>query len=293
MHEDNVPKIMLGVVIALTPAVAASIYFFKAGAASVLLVTVLVCILTEFLFQKLRKKTITINDWSAVITGILLALTLPPSLPLWMAAVGAVVAIGLGKQVYGGLGSNIFNPALVGRAFLLISFPVDMTTWRGVDTVSSATPLNLLKMQGQSTDYLNLFLGNVAGSLGETSALAILLGGAYLIYKNYIDWRIPLSYLGTTAVFTLIAGQDPVFYLLSGGLLLGAFFMATDMVTTPLTRTGKWIFGIGGGIIVAVIRLYGGYPEGVMFSILLMNAVTPIINRYAHPARYGRVKSNA
>ncbi|MDK2934414.1 MAG: H+/Na+-translocating ferredoxin:NAD+ oxidoreductase subunit [Clostridiales bacterium] len=291
-HHDSVPKIMQGVMIALIPIIAISIYFFKMRALSILLVSIFVCVITEYLFQKIRKQPITINDGSAMLTGVLLALTLPPTLPLWMVAVGAVIAIGLGKQAFGGLGSNVFNPALVGRAFLMISFPVAMTSWIGVDGVSSATPLNLMKMQGQTTDYLKLVLGNVGGSLGETSAIAILLGGLYLLYKNYIDWRIPLSYLGSGVIFTLVAGQDAIFFLLSGGLLLGAFFMATDMVTTPITRTGKWVFGTVGGILVAIIRLYGGYPEGVMFSILLMNAVTPIINRYTNPTMYGRVKTN-
>jgi len=291
-HDDNIPKIMYKVVLALVPAALAGIIFFGIRAALIYTVSILTSVITEYLFMKIRKKPIAINDGSAAVTGLLLALTLPPYLPLWMAAVGAAVAIGLGKMVYGGLGSNVFNPALVGRAFLLITFPVAMTTWSAADAVSSATPLNLLKMQGETTEYLKLLLGNVGGSLGETSAVAILLGGAYLLYSMLIDWRIPAAFLGTTVSFVLLSGGDPIVHLLSGGLLLGAFFMATDMVTTPLTRKGKWIFGIGCGLITAIIRLYGGYPEGVMFSILLMNAVTPVINRYTRPKMYGRVKLN-
>ncbi|WHH59993.1 RnfABCDGE type electron transport complex subunit D [Petroclostridium sp. X23] len=292
-HGDSVPGIMRGVLLALIPVIFASIYFFGIRAAYVLVVCIIVSVLSEYVFQTIRKRPLTISDGSAALTGVLLALTLPSTIPLWMAAVGSIVAIVLGKQAFGGLGSNVFNPALVGRAFLLISFPVAMTTWVGVDGVTSATPLNLLKMQGQATDYLRLVLGNVGGSLGETSAIAVLIGGLYLLYKNYIDWRIPFSFIGTSLIVSLIAGQDPIFHLLSGGLLLGAFFMATDMVTTPITRTGKWIFGIVGGLLVAVIRIYGGYPEGVMFAILLMNSVTPVINRYTNPRMYGSVKANA
>ncbi|MGE5633055.1 MAG: RnfABCDGE type electron transport complex subunit D [Caulobacteraceae bacterium] len=291
-HDDSVPKIMYKVILALIPASMAGIIFFGIRAALIYAVSILTSIITEYLFQKIRKRPIAINDGSAAVTGLLLALTLPPVLPLWMVVVGAVVAIGLGKQVYGGLGSNVFNPALVGRAFLLITFPVAMTTWNSADAVTSATPLNLLKMQGISTDYLKLFLGNVGGSVGETSALALLIGGAYLLFIKLIDWRIPAAFLGTTAIMVLLAGGDPIVHLLSGGLLLGAFFMATDMVTTPLTRKGKWIFGVGCGLLTAVIRLYGGYPEGVMFSILLMNSFTPVINRYTRTKMYGRVKLN-
>jgi electron transport complex protein RnfD len=256
------------------------------------IITTLAAVLTEAIFQKLRGKPITVWDGSAMVTGILLALNLPPGLPLWMAVVGAAIAISLGKQVYGGLGMNPFNPALIGRVFLMITFPVQMTTWiNPVDGTTGATPLQIMKMQGVSTDYVKLFLGNIGGSLGETSALLIIFGGLYLLYKGYIDWRIPVSYLGTVAVLSLLLGRDPVFQLLSGGLMLGAFFMATDMVTSPISRMGKIIFGIGAGFFVVLIRFYGGYPEGVSFSILLMNAFTPIINRYTVPKIYGEVKA--
>lgn len=291
-HEDNVPKIMYRVILALAPAAIAGVVFFGIRAALIYIVSIMTSMITEFIFQKIRKRPVAINDGSAAVTGLLLALTLPPVLPLWMVVVGAVVAIGLGKQVYGGLGSNVFNPALVGRAFLLITFPVAMTTWTAADAVSSATPLNLLKMQGVSTDYMKLLIGNVGGSIGETSAGALLIGGAFLLLIKLIDWRIPLAFIGTTSIMVLLSGSDPIVHLLSGGLLLGALFMSTDMVTTPLTRKGKWIFGIGCGLITAIIRLYGGYPEGVMFSILLMNSATPVINRYTRPKMYGRVKLN-
>lgn len=289
--EDTVQRIMMDVIIALLPATAASVYFFGLRALAIVIVSIFAAVATEAAIQKIRKKPVTISDGSAVITGLLLALTISPAMPLWMTAVGAVVAIGIGKQVYGGLGSNPFNPALVGRAFLVVTFPVHMTTWiNPVDGVSSATPLNLLKMQGIKTGYMPLLLGNVGGSLGETSALLLLIGGIYLLYRGIIDWRIPVSYLGTVAVFTLVLGGDPVFHLLAGGLMLGAFFMATDMVTTPVTKSGRLVFGIGAGLLVVIIRLYGGYPEGVLFSILLMNTFTPIIDRYTRPRIYGEVK---
>jgi electron transport complex protein RnfD len=290
--EETVQRIMLDVIIALLPAAAASVYFFGMGTLAIMLTGILAAVATEAAIQKIRNKPVTINDGSAVITGLLLALTLPPALPLWMVAAGAVVAIGIGKQVYGGLGCNPFNPALVGRAFLIVSFPVHMTTWISpLDGVTSATPLGMMKMEGIKTGYMELFLGNVGGSLGETSALLLVLGGAYLIYRGVIDWRIPVSYLGTVAALTMILGHDPLFHVLAGGLMLGAFFMATDMVTTPLTKLGRIIFGIGAGVLVVIIRLYGGYPEGVLFSILLMNIFTPIIDKFIRPRVYGEVKA--
>lgn len=289
--KDTVNSIMYNVIIALLPVTAASVYFFGFRALSIVIVSILAAVATEAVIQKIRKKPITINDGSAVITGLLLALTISPAMPIWMTAVGAVVAIGIGKQVYGGLGHNPFNPALVGRAFLVVTFPVHMTTWLSpFDGVTTATPLNLMKMEGIKTGYMDLLIGNVGGSLGETSALLLLIGGLYLLYKGVIKWYIPVSYLGTVALLTLTLGRDPVFHLLAGGLVLGAFFMATDMVTTPVTMLGKIVFGVGAGIIVVLIRLYGGYPGGVLFSILLMNLFTPIIDRYTCPKIYGEVK---
>ncbi|PID57405.1 electron transporter RnfD [candidate division KSB3 bacterium] len=298
---DSIPQIMYTVVLALIPAMAASVIFFGVRALVLLVTCVASCVLTEYVFQRVRQKPVTLSDWSAVITGILLALVLPPGLSLFSAALGSIVAIAIGKQVFGGLGYNIFNPALVGRAFLQATFPVDMTTWvapfsyaAGPDAVSAATPLGLMKMEGQTTAVIKLFIGNVGGSLGEASALAVLIGGGYLLYKKYIEWRTPAAYLGTVFVlgtlFWLIDGSkypNPFFHLTAGGLMLGAFFMATDMVTSPVTPVGCWVFGIGAGLLVIVIRLFGGVPEGVMFSILLMNAVTPLINRYTKPKVFG------
>lgn len=289
---ESISKIMYSVAIALLLPTFAGVYFFGLRALGLVIVTSVAAILTEAVFQRLRNKPITISDGSALVTGMLLALNLPPGLPYWMAVVGAVVAIALGKQIYGGLGANPFNPALIGRVFLMITFTAPMTTWIDpVDGTTGATPLALMKMEGISTDYVKLFLGNVGGCIGETSALLIILGGLYLIYKGYVDWCIPASYLGTVAILSVLLGQDPIFHLLSGGLMLGAFFMATDMVTTPLSRLGKIIFGLGAGFLTVLIRIYGGYPEGVSFSILLMNAFTPLINRFTVPKIYGEVKA--
>lgn len=302
--EDTIPKIMYSVVLALIPAMLSAVAFFGVRALLLLATCIGSCVATEYVFQRVRKQTVTLNDWSAVITGILLALVLPPRLSLLSAALGGVVAIGIGKQIFGGLGYNIFNPALVGRAFLQATYPVAMTTWinpfyytGSSDALSAATPLAMMKFETQATAYWKLFMGNVGGSLGEASALAVVLGGAYLIYKKYVEWRIPAAYLGTViilgGIFWLSNSAkypDPIFHLLSGGLMLGAFFMATDMVTSPVTPVGSWVFGIGAGILVVIIRLFGGLPEGVMYSILLMNAVTPLINRYTKPKVLGQRK---
>lgn len=288
--RDNttVSQIMWTVILSLIPAIFAAVYFFGSEAFLVLLASIIGAILTEYIFQRQRKKEVSIKDGSAVITGLLLGLTLPANLPLWTAFIGSVVAVGLGKQVFGGLGHNPFNPALVGRAFLLSAYPVLMTTWK-VDGISSATPLNLMKMQGVGTSYWDLFIGNIGGSMGETSALALLIGATYLLYKGIISWRIPTGMLGTVFLLSLISGRDPIFHLLSGGLLLGAFYMATDMVTSPVTKKGRWIFGIAAGLIVVIIRLWGGYPEGVLYSILLMNTTVPLLNRYTRPRSLGEV----
>ncbi|MFC1705165.1 RnfABCDGE type electron transport complex subunit D, partial [Nanoarchaeota archaeon] len=285
--EDNVNKIMWYVVLALIPTTIAGIIFFKARALTTVLLSIIAAVLTEFIIQKLTNKKITIKDGSAVLTGLLLALVLSPLVPWWIPIIGAVFAIAIAKHAFGGLGHNIFNPALAGRAFLVASWPALMTAWLLPDGVTGATPLGMLKLQGTSTNYMQLFLGNIGGCIGEVSAIALLLGAAFLFYKKVIDWRIPAAYLGTVAVFALIFRQDPVFHLLSGGLLIGAFFMATDYVTSSITPKGKLWFGFGCGFLTIIFRLFSGYPEGVMFSILLMNAVTPLVDRYTKTKPFG------
>ena len=291
----TVGRIMWAVIIALIPAMAASIYFFRLRAIELIAVCGLASVVTEYLFLRIRGKG-SLNEPSALLTGILLALTLPPSFPLWAAVLGTIFAIIIGKQIFGGLGYNIFNPALIGRAFLVATFPVLMTSWVNpftIDAVTTATPLGLLRFQSQSTPLMPLFLGNVSGSLGETSALALLIGGAFLLIKKHIDWRTPLAYLFTVAllsgIFYLINPLygSPLLHLLAGGLMIGVFFMATDPVTTPLAKQGRWLFGLGAGVIVVIIRNWGGYAEGVMFSILLMNAFTPLLDRYIKPRVLG------
>lgn len=294
---DDIWYVMRDVLIALIPASAASIYFFGWRALAMLAIGVGSALFWEWLFTRTKKSTL--SDGSAAVTGLLLALVLPPTLPLWQIPVGTLIAIALGKQIFGGLGFNPFNPALIGRAALMASWPGAMTTWRwpkiaalplkGFNAITTATPLALSKYQGFNVDYSRLFWGNIAGSLGETSAFAILLGAAYLIWRKRIDWRIPLCYLGTVFLLTVLWGQDPVFHLLAGGLLLGAFFMATDYVTTPVTARGRALFGIGCGVLTVLIRLFGGYPEGVNYSILLMNATSPLLERWTMPKRRGHV----
>ena len=289
--KETVNSIMWLVVLALVPAMIAGVVFFGARALLVILFSTLSAVLTEYIIQKLTKKDITIKDGSSALTGVLLALVIPPSVPLWVPIVGSAFAIAIAKHAFGGLGFNIFNPALAGRAFLVASWPLLMTTWLLTDGATGATPLGTLAMTGiNGFSYSQLFLGNIGGSLGETSALAILLGAAFLLYKKIIDWRIPVSYLGTVAVLMILLRQDPLFHLLVGGLMLGAFFMATDYVTTPITAKGRIIFGIGCGVLVVLIRIFGSLPEGVAFSILLMNAFTPMIDRYTKTKPFGFVK---
>ena len=283
--KTSVSKIMWSVVLALMPAVLVSIVVFGWRAFAIILVSILGAVITEFLFIKARGMENTLDDGSAVLTGLLLALTLPPGFPLWGVLVGSVVAIGLGKQVFGGLGHNPFNPALVGRAFLLAAYTNLMTTWE-IEGITTATPLE------DSAGYWELFTGNVPGSLGETSALFLLLGAAYLIYKGYLNWRIPFGMVGAVLIVTYVGGADPVFHLFAGGLILGAFYMATDMVTSPVTKKGRWIFGIGAGVLVTVIRLWGSYPEGVMYAILLMNTTVPLLDKFTRPRVLGEVKQD-
>ena len=292
-HSSDVPDIMLDVVIALLPALAGALYFFRVQAALVIGVCIISAWVTEYVCARWIFKTrLMTDDWSAVIAGLLLAFCLPPGIPLWCAAIGGVCAIFFGKMLFGGLGQNIFNPALVGRAILLASWPVHMTTWTmptGLDAVSSATPLGIIKegLDVAQPQIADLLLGNVGGSLGETSALLLLIGAGYLFYRRIITWHIPLTFIGVVVVGSLLTGRAPLYEMFAGGLILGAFFMATDMVTSPVTRTGRIIFGAGCGLLTLIIRNWGGYPEGVCYAILLMNAVAPLIDRYTVPREFG------
>ncbi|MCP3176301.1 RnfABCDGE type electron transport complex subunit D [Desulfuromonas sp. KJ2020] len=311
---ETTEKIMRAVIYSLLPACGVAIYFFGFRALLILLLCVVGCMITEAVCQRLMHRPVTIADGSAALTGILLALNLPPASPWWLALLGAVIAIVIGKQVYGGLGYNPFNPALVARVVLLISFPVQMTAWTSpaplgsnVDVVTAATPLGEMKTAVMLTGELPLaaqqgfsdyFIGHMAGSLGEISALALLLGGLYLLWRRIITWHVPVSFIGSVLVFSGIFWlvdssryPSPLFHLLTGGLMLGALYMATDMVTGPVTSKGLIVFGLGCGIITVLIRLFGGYPEGVSFAILLMNAATPLIDRLTRPRKFGLVET--
>lgn len=310
---ETTERIMRLVIYALLPATLVSLYFFGLPALKVLLICTLGCVAFEALANKLLKQPLSIKDGSGALTGLLLALNLPPSSSWWIALFGAAIAILIGKMIYGGLGYNPFNPALVARVVLLISFPVQMTSWtapaplgKGIDAVTAATPLGEMKMavmltgklpEAVNSGWLDYFTGNMAGCLGEGSAIALLLGGLFLIYKKVISWHIPASFIGTTLVVSGLFWladpskyANPLFHLLTGGLILGAFFMATDMVTSPVTTKGMLIFGFGCGLLTILIRLFGGYPEGVSFAILLMNACTPLIDRSCRPKIYGQVE---
>ncbi|MDD5109480.1 MAG: RnfABCDGE type electron transport complex subunit D [Candidatus Omnitrophica bacterium] len=296
--NESIPKIMWAVVLSVIPAGIAGVIIFGLDALWVILVAVTAAVLTELVFGLWTKKKITIFDGTAVITGILLAYNLPPNVPLWLPVVGAVFSIAIGKQVFGGLGQNIFNPALVGRVFLMASWPKYMITFAkpfSYDAVTAATPLAALK-EGKILEhisYLDLFLGKRGGCIGEVCILALLIGAVFLLIRGYISWHIPVTYISTTAVLTYIFGGthlfngDWLFHVLNGGLILGAFFMATDYVATPLTARGQLIFGVGCGVFTVVIRLWGGYPEGVSYAILMMNAATPFIDRYTKNRIYG------
>ena len=314
-NGESIPVIMYNVVIALMPAALVGIYVFGFPALKMIITCIVFSILSEYFFQKITKRKITAFDGSAVVTGLLLAMNLPAAAPWWVGALGSVIAIVVGKQVFGGLGQNPFNPALVARVFLLISFPVQMTKWMKPvlgkflhpDIVTSATPLGLAKedillhghiVNASKISLFDLFIGNVGGCIGEVSALALIAGGLYLIYRGYVRWHIPISFILTVFIFTGIFWlinphryMNPLFHVLSGGLMLGAFFMATDMVTSPITEKGMVIFGIGCGLLTSIIRLWGGYPEGVSFAILLMNAAVPLIDRYVKPKKFGVVEN--
>lgn len=311
--DDTTRKIMYRVVFALMPALVWSVVVFGLDAMRVTFIAVASCLVFEYLIQRFILKTKpSVTDGSALITGILLAFNVPSNLPWWIIIIGSLVSIGIAKMAFGGLGNNIFNPALVGRVFLLISFPVQMTSWpvnhqAGIDAITSATPLGLLKESVKSGQPLSeiigklpstgdLFLGNIGGSLGEVSALLLILGGVYLLFKKVITWHIPVAVLLSMFLFSGIiwvtnptAYVSPVFQILSGGAMLGAIFMATDMVTSPMTPKGQLIFGAGIGFLTILIRQYGAYPEGISFAILIMNALTPLINTYIKPKRFGAV----
>ena len=298
VHANSSVRTVMGdVLIALVPALAAAVYFFGPRALILTAVTAASAVTSEYVWQRLLGRPVTIGDGSAILTGVLLAFNVPPTFPLWMAAIGGAFAVVIVKQFFGGLGKNVVNPALAARAFLLASWPGAMTTWT-VDGLSSATALGILKEGGQALpSMMDLFVGHVGGCLGETSALALLVGAAWLFWRRVITPEIPVVYIATTALFTWILGRDGFFTgnalyeILSGGLFLGAIFMATDYVTSPMTVKGRAVFAFGCGLLTALIRLYGSYPEGVSFAILLMNLVTPLIDRGFRPRRFGEVKS--
>ena len=310
--KDNTRSIMLDVIIALLPALVMSIYVFGVRALTMVLVSVAACVFWEWAYRKLLKKPQSIGDLSAVVTGILLAFVCPPTTPVWMLIIGGFFSIVVVKQLYGGIGCNFLNPALAGRAILLASYATAMTTWtlpsskkELADVISTATPLQIMKegtvekFAELTTNYTvgDMFIGRIGGSLGEVSALALLLGGAWLLIRKVISWHTPVAFIGTVAILTLIsapAGIDNVQYMLynvfGGGLMLGAFFMATDYATSPVTKPGQLIFGIGCGLITCFIRRFGSYPEGVCYSILIMNCTTWLLDKYIRPTIYGAVK---
>jgi len=304
---------MDGVIISLIPAFLVSVYFFGLGMIIITTVSIISCVLFEYLIQKhILKVPLTHLDGSAALTGLLLAFCLPTNIPFWMVIIGALVAIGVGKMTFGGLGNNIFNPALVGRVFLFISFPVAMTSYpkpgqwlKYTDATTGATPLGILnegvtestvpELMQEVPGYMDLLIGNMMGSAGEIAALALLLGLVYMLVKKIITWHIPVTILGSVAVFTGIlwlidpgSFADPLFHLLTGGLMLGAIYMATDYVTSPMSRKGMVIYGVLIGILTVVIRVFGAYPEGVQFAILIMNAFVPLLNKYIKPKRFGK-----
>ena len=313
---ESTPRLMYNVVIALIPALAVTLFYFGLGALIVTSISIVSCVVFEFLIQKyLLKVKPSISDGSALVTGLILAFNLPSNLPWWIVVIGALFAIGVGKMTFGGLGRNPFNPAIAGRVFLLISFPVQMTSWplpiesrmNYIDAVTGATPLAVVKeglskgdlmssIADQIPTHMQLFMGTMGGSLGEIAAFALLIGFAWLLFTKVITWHIPVSIFTTIAVFTGIlwlinpeGNADPLFHLLTGGVMLGAIFMATDYVTSPMHPKGMWIFGIGIGLITVIIRVWGAYPEGISFAILIMNAFVPLINRYVKPSRFGEV----
>ena len=306
--EDSISTIMLDVLIALIPATICGIYFFGYRAALVILTSIAACVLSEYAYQRLMKKPVTVKDCSAIVTGLLLGLNLPPTIPLWMVVIGGFFAIVIVKQLYGGLGKNFMNPALAARCFMLIAWSQAMTTFiepnTAIDAVSSATPLAILKGVGEGSmpSLMQTFLGHTSGCIGETSAAMLLIGFAYLLIRRVISVRIPLTYILSFGILMFLFGKNQsgesqlmftLLHITSGGLLIGAVFMATDYVTTPTTALGQIIFAFGCGILTFVIRRFGGYPEGTSFAIILMNLVTPLIDSAVIPHKFGEVKRNA
>ena len=283
---------MRDVIIALVPALVASVLVFGFRALLITVICVVVCVFAEWAFEKLSKRTITICDLSAVVTGMLLAFNLPVGIPIWQAVIGCLVAIVVVKQLFGGIGQNFANPAITARIVMLLAFSGTMTSWVFPDAVSTATPLAVIASGDVSRlpSYLDMFLGKTGGCIGETSTLAILIGGIYLMIRRVISWHTPVVFIATVFVFTAALGQQPVAQILSGGLMLGAFFMATDYATTPSTNWGRVIFGFGCGVITTLIRVWGNYPEGVSFSILLMNILTPYISIWTRSKPFGGVE---
>lgn len=298
--SETVESVMYDVIIALIPAFIVSVYVFGVRAFIITAIAVLTCVLTEYIVDRILKKENTCFDGSAIITGILFSFVVPFRMNLAIVVVGCVVAIVIGKMLFGGLGQNIFNPALVGRAFVQASWPVAITTFY-YDGKTGPTVLDAMKrgldfntiLLENGNQYLQAFIGKMGGCTGEVSALAILLGGLYLIYKKHIDWKVPTIMIGTVFVMTFLMGADPFMHILSGGLFLGAFFMATDMPTSPHTDKGRIVFAFGVGFLISVIRIKGGYPEGTAYAILIMNGVVPLIDRYIRPKKFGEVKKNA
>lgn len=292
--QFSTSRIMGMVILALIPAGITGVYFLGLQALSVIIACILACVISEWAWQKfvMHRKN-SINDLSAVVTGLLLAYNLPPDMPIWMAVCGCIFAIIIVKQFYGGIGCNIVNPALAARAMMLISWPIAMTTWT-VQGMSGATPLSMMKAGTEvNLSIWNMLAGNMGGCIGETSSLLLILGGLYLIWEEVISWRIPVVYIATTAILASLLGHgSPVQEILTGGLLIGAIFMATDYTTSPMTAKGQYIYAFGCGLLTALIRKWGGYPEGVSFSILIMNVAVPLIDQYTEPRILGAPKSN-
>jgi electron transport complex protein RnfD len=295
--KESIQSIMRDVLIALVPASVMGIYYFGMRALILMVAAIVSAVFFEWLYEKLLKKPVTISDLSAVVTGLLLAMNMPASAPIWVAVVGSAFAIIFAKQLFGGLGQNFINPALAGRAFLLASYPTEMTSWTsagnfGADAVAVATPLAQLKA-GVTPDasFADVLVGNIGGCIGETCAIALIIGGIYLIVKHVINWKVPVIYIATVFILTALIGRKgirvPAYEIFAGGLMLGAFFMATDYASSPVTPKGQIIFAIGCGLLTTLIRIFGGYPEGVSYSILIMNLVVPLIERFTEPTIFG------